>query len=122
MLRCKFSPASNKLVSATMSFDTGAVLSQLRAVRGKGDALDAAASAAQVAATQADAILDSLQMPRFSAPVPSAVTVVPSSSSVESGSADKGESGDDESDSDSNANEKEKEGDGRMAVAAATAG
>lgn len=128
MLRCKFSPASNKLVSASMSFDTGAVLAQLHAiVKANKDAAGAAlaglnincdeAAAAAVAASQADAIIDSLQMPRFvDSAVPAAVTVVQSSSVSESSGAshtsaeqNKADiiSGDEESDSDSNVHEKD---------------
>jgi len=124
MLRCKFSPASNKLLSATMSFDSGAVLSQ---VRSGGE--EASAEAA-VAASQADAILDSLQMPRFVAAVPTAVTVVKSSNVSESSNhsttaAEHSKadivSGDDESDSDSNANANDVSSNNDSPAAAATA-
>ena len=66
-IRAKFSPASNKLISVMMSFDTGAIISQLNTIakaKHSSDA-DAAAAAAQVAANEADALLDSLEMPLF---------------------------------------------------------
>jgi hypothetical protein len=73
-----------------MSFDTGVVMSQVKADRDSDFAADYDfVGDAEVAASQADAILDSLQMPRLSNPVPTAVTVVPSSSSSSDGSADK---------------------------------
>jgi hypothetical protein len=85
IVRGKFSPASNKLLSANMTCDTGAVLIQLQKMSGTAFQVDAACfDAAQVAASQADAILDSLQMPCL----PAAVIVHPSSSSSE-GSCDK---------------------------------
>eukprot|EP00531_Pseudo-nitzschia_arenysensis_P000216 CAMPEP_0116142214 /NCGR_PEP_ID=MMETSP0329-20121206/14788_1 /TAXON_ID=697910 /ORGANISM="Pseudo-nitzschia arenysensis, Strain B593" /LENGTH=687 /DNA_ID=CAMNT_0003637433 /DNA_START=264 /DNA_END=2327 /DNA_ORIENTATION=+ len=68
--RAKFCPASNKLISVVMSFDTGAILSQvdlINKVKASSEA-EAAAAAAQVAANEADALLDSLQMPHFEAP------------------------------------------------------
>lgn len=82
-----------------MLFDTGAMNTQIEKINGdsvnKGEAKDQQdMEAAQEAANQADAILDSLQMPRLTAPVPTAVTVVhPSSasSSSESSRDDKGE-------------------------------
>ena len=93
-LRAKFCPASNKLLSAIISFDTGVVASQLqrffpsqRAVSGGNDAVSAA-EAAEVAASEADAILDSLQMPHIESAVPASVTVVPPSSCSESSSGD----------------------------------
>jgi hypothetical protein len=66
-LKANFSPASNKLVSVVVTFDTGIVSSQinhiLKDVDGSCD--EVAAAAAQVAASEADAILDSLQMPHI---------------------------------------------------------
>jgi len=90
-IRAKFSPASNKLISATIAFDTGSVTSLLRKANETVgcDVAEEAVDAAQAAASQADALLDSIQMPRLSAPVPSAVTVVPPSSSSASSSSDK---------------------------------
>lgn len=90
-VRGKFSPASNKLVSANISFDTGSAFFQLQkfaASKGEPAVLEAAQAA------QADAILDSLCLP--SGAVPSAVIVHSSSSSE--GSMDKGEQISDESD------------------------
>lgn len=104
ILRGVFSPASNKLLSASISFDTGAILSQIRKnpilsrlnIDLCDDAAAAAAAAAQAAANSADALLDSLQMPRLAVTVPNAVTVVtPSSSGNET--CDKGEVSCDES-------------------------
>jgi hypothetical protein len=89
-IRGKFSPASNKLLSANVSFNTGAVLVQLPQILSKENLSaeypqDMANAAAQAAASQADAILDSLQMPCLpSSTVPSAVSVVASSSSSSS--------------------------------------
>lgn len=66
-----------------MSFDTGSLLMQMQAKKSA-----PASSAADIAAAQAaDAILDSLQMPRLNVPV--AVNVVHSSSSTD-GSEGKG--------------------------------
>lgn len=80
-LSAKFSPASNKLISLMLNFDTGMVGSQMNHILkyprlGLEDVDDA--DAAQVAASEADAILDSLQMPHIATTtVPSNVTVVP---------------------------------------------
>ena len=91
-MRAEFSPASNKLVSAEIMFDTGNVAAQLQLLDApKGDLneeLDnccdmvaaAAAAAAQAAANEADALLDSLQMPQLGSNVPSAINFVSSSS------------------------------------------
>lgn len=103
-LRAKFSPASNKLLSGNMTFDTGLVMSQLPQLKqitttNHCDQIAAAAAAAQAASSQADAILDSLQMPQLESAIPSAVMVVPSAVSVVS-SADKSENSSDESDGD----------------------
>ena len=80
-LKAKFSPASNKLISVSIHFDTGVLSSQVNSVFKSpdidmSDEVDAAA-AAQVAASEADAILDSLQMPHIehASSVPSNVTV-----------------------------------------------
>jgi hypothetical protein len=81
-LKAKFSPASNKLISVSISYDTGIVISQLNQFKANevgnevgNEEVDAAA-AAQVAACEADAILDSLQMPHIEpSAVPSNVTV-----------------------------------------------
>jgi CheY-like chemotaxis protein len=94
VIRCVFSPASNKLVSACLIFDGGALVAQLGSkptseVTSPQETLD---EAAQAAANEADAILDSLQMPQMNVLVPSnMVSVVPSSSASE-GSLDKGDS------------------------------
>ena len=87
--RAKFCPASNKLISVVMSFDTGAIISQvdlINKVKASSEA-EAAAAAAQVAANEADALLDSLQMPHFeppSNPLADKVNVVSSSMSASS--------------------------------------
>jgi hypothetical protein len=85
--RANFSPASNKLISAVVSFDTGIIVSQLDNIfshpkMNVENNDEVAAAAAQAAACEADAILDSLQMPHIEASVPSNVTVqlVPPSS------------------------------------------
>merc|ERR1719389_1412280 len=65
--RAKFCPASNKLISVVMSFDTGAIVSQVNLINKVKESAEAeaAATAAQHAANEADALLDSLQMPHF---------------------------------------------------------
>ena len=94
-MRANFSPASNKLISAEIMFDTGTVAAQLQLLDApKGelnddhdtscDVVAAAAAAAQAAANEADALLDSLQMPHLGSNVPSAINFV-SSSSLEEG-------------------------------------
>jgi hypothetical protein len=93
ILRGKFSPASNKLLSADMSFNTGSILIQLpRVVNTQGQ--PDAATAAQDAANEADAILDSLQMPRLPSSVVATVpiSVYSSSSDGSDGSVDDSES------------------------------
>jgi hypothetical protein len=83
-LKAHFSPASNKLISVVMSFDTGVVMSQLNQLMKAPELTsdDAAATAAQVAANEADAILDSLEMPHIEASsVPSNVNIVAASCS-----------------------------------------
>lgn len=85
IIRGKFSPASNKLISAKISCDTGSVLLQLHKLSGEFEN-----DVAQAAASKADAILDSLQVPCIPSHVPTAVLVDPSSSSSE-GSCDKGD-------------------------------
>lgn len=82
-VRAKFCPASNKLICVVMSFDTGAIVSQVNLIAKvkESSEADAAAEAAQVAANEADALLDSLQMPHFDAPsppvIPTKINVVP---------------------------------------------
>jgi len=97
-----FSPASNKLLSAKILFDTGVFIAQLqhltvsKSTESEEKNIDSyeavAAAAAQTAANEADALLDSIQMPQLSAAVPSAITVVPSSTTVSVTSSDKGDS------------------------------
>jgi len=88
IFRGKYCPASNKLLSAIMSFDTGPVLAQTqplemepRDTRADVACDEVADAAVQTTASQADALLDSLVMARLPASVPSAVIVPPSSSS-----------------------------------------
>lgn len=73
----KFSPASNKLISVALNFDTGIILSQMNHTFKYGHCDIDDVDAAQVAASEADAILDSLQMPHIATSVPSNVNVVP---------------------------------------------
>ena len=63
VIRCVFSPASNKLISCSMTFDSGVLISLLRNKNNFTIATED--SAAEAAASEADAILDSLQMPRL---------------------------------------------------------
>lgn len=102
-MRATFSPASNKLVCAELLFDTGAVTTQMKSlyvsptpvVQEPCDAA-AVAAAAQMTASEADALLDSIQMPQLAVDgVPPAQTqssAAPSSVSITS--SDKGESSD----------------------------
>jgi hypothetical protein len=87
-VRAKFSPASNKLISVVMTFDTGVIMSQANHITQATEHEVDAAAAAQVAASEADAILDSLQMPHIAAPsIPSKINVVPPSSGSTTGSS-----------------------------------
>ncbi|CAB9518749.1 expressed unknown protein [Seminavis robusta] len=63
-IRAEFCPASNKLLSASMVFDTGAILSQLNQFIHV-SAGTAYYAEAQEASHRANAILDSLQMPHL---------------------------------------------------------
>lgn len=79
LMRAKFSPASNKLVSAEFIFDATNVATQLGHIKtrtslDKCDEVSAAAAAAQVAAHEADALLDSIQMPALNS-VPVAISI-----------------------------------------------
>jgi hypothetical protein len=89
-VRAKFCPASNKLTSVVMTYDTGVIMNQVNHIM-KSLELDAAAAAvaAQVAASEADAILDSLQMPHIEpSSIPTKINVVPPSSGSTTGSSD----------------------------------
>jgi hypothetical protein len=87
-MSCRFSPASNKLISAEITFDTGSISTQLQLLesskrqlnveRDNCDVIAAAAAAAQAAAHDADALLDSLQMPQLGDNVPSAINFITS--------------------------------------------
>ena len=79
IIRGKFSPASNKLISSSISFDTGVVATQLRMRTNA--AMTMLMSPQQEtsdaeAAAQADAILDSLEMPHVDVLVPSSIVSV----------------------------------------------
>ena len=99
LVRAKFSPLSNKLISATMTFDTSAIVTHIQRANSYivSNPCDTSYDmlAAQVAANQADELLDSLQMPHIMKNVPSAVMVVNDSSSESS--SEKGEGDSDES-------------------------
>ena len=84
IVRGKFSPDSNKLISASLTCDHGVIFMQLQKLSDSG----CSEAAAQAAANQADALLDSIQMPCLH----SAAIIDASSSSSSEGS------GDDESD------------------------
>mmetsp|Transcript_4045 Transcript_4045/g.6323 ORF Transcript_4045/g.6323 Transcript_4045/m.6323 type:complete len:694 (-) Transcript_4045:1167-3248(-) len=98
-MRAKFSPASNKLIAAEILFDTGSIASQLQLLdapkldrsdelASKNDLVAAVAAAeAQAVANEADALLDSLQMPQLGSAVPSAITVLPNTQPVETSTA-----------------------------------
>mmetsp|Transcript_53266 Transcript_53266/g.129406 ORF Transcript_53266/g.129406 Transcript_53266/m.129406 type:complete len:707 (-) Transcript_53266:450-2570(-) len=91
--RAIFSPASNKLITVSMTFDTGAIMSQINNLVAKaGPEINPDEVAAQEAANEADAILDSLQMPHIEpSSIPAKINVVPPSSGSSMGSdADKG--------------------------------
>lgn len=114
-MKAKFNPASNKLVAAEIMFDTGSVASQLQLLDSpKSDLTDdhnddnCDAIAAAAAASEADALLDSIQMPQLGIAVPSAITMMQSvtghpalketqSSTVVSLSSEKEDSSSDES-------------------------
>lgn len=96
VVRGKFSPASNKLISASLTFDTSRI-----AFHANRFCISDGGKADIEAAQAADAMLDSLQMPRLAVPAsfPSAVNVVHSSCSS-SEDASKGDVDSDESVSD----------------------
>eukprot|EP00428_Durinskia_dybowskii_P065121 CAMPEP_0170368394 /NCGR_PEP_ID=MMETSP0117_2-20130122/7434_1 /TAXON_ID=400756 /ORGANISM="Durinskia baltica, Strain CSIRO CS-38" /LENGTH=422 /DNA_ID=CAMNT_0010623059 /DNA_START=21 /DNA_END=1289 /DNA_ORIENTATION=+ len=71
--------AFNKLISVALNFDTGIILSQMNHTFKYGHSDIDDVDAAQVAASEADAILDSLQMPHIATSVPPNVNVVPAS-------------------------------------------
>lgn len=81
-MKALFSPASNKLISVDMTFDTASIVHQVDSM-GIVAMSDAAASAA---AHEADALLDSLQMPQMFD-----VDVAPSATGPVSVSSDDGE-------------------------------
>lgn len=83
-IKARFCPASNKLLSVVMSFDTGTIISQvdlIQKVKESSEA-EAAAAAARVAANEADALLDSLQMPHFEPPSAVAPSSMPATTNV----------------------------------------
>lgn len=71
-MRSLFSPASNKLISVDITFDTGTIVYQLERMGHtvtnhytEDDVAEAALAAAANAANEADALLDSLQVPQI---------------------------------------------------------
>lgn len=98
-MRAKFSPASNKLIAAEILFDTSSIASQLQLLNvpkldrseelaSKSELVAAVAAAeAQAVANEADALLDSLQMPQLGSAVPAAITVMPTTQPVGTASA-----------------------------------
>jgi len=98
-IRAKFSLASNKLISAVMRFDTSAIISQVNGIAKlkESSLVDAAEVAAQVAANEADALLDSLQMPHFELPnIPLKINYVAPSSVSSANSEDNSDDDKDE--------------------------
>jgi hypothetical protein len=93
-LKAYFSPASNKLISVVMTYDTGIVESQVNQILKENEGCTDEAAAAQVAASEADAILDSLQMPHMPASVPTNVTVASSSGAASITDVEKEDSSD----------------------------
>jgi hypothetical protein len=79
-MKALFSPASNKLMSVDMTFDTASIVLQVESM-GIVAMSDAAASAA---AHEADALLDSLQMPQMFVDSEDVVASVPGPVSVSS--------------------------------------
>lgn len=79
-----------------MSFDTGIILSQVNHAFKYTEyaAGEDAEDAAQVAASEADAILDSLQMPHIGTSVPNKVNVVPVVSAASITDGEKSDSSD----------------------------
>lgn len=61
-MKSSFSPASNKLISVDVNFDTGSIAHQVEAL---GNTMPSTIDAAAEAAHEADALLDSLQMPQI---------------------------------------------------------
>lgn len=93
-VKAHFSPASNKLISVSLSYDTGIVVSQVNQILKFKESCTDEVDAAQVAACEADAILDSLQMPHMPASVPANVTVVPNTGTVSITDGEKEDSSD----------------------------
>jgi len=65
VLQASFCPASNKLTSARLSFDTNSVLSQVNRIESMIHTDLVSVKSCHDAAAEADAILDSLEMPYF---------------------------------------------------------
>lgn len=96
LIRGKFCPASNKLLSAQVTCDSGAILLQLNSF-GTQESTETAAnnksvSVSQVAMEQADSVIKSIQVPHLPTQVPVSVLVHPSSSSSEGSCDDESES------------------------------
>lgn len=87
-IQAEFCPASNKLTSAALKFDTGSVVSQISRLGNvivESNAAAGVETAANVAVNEADALLDSLQMPRFDSET---INYVPPSSVSSANSSD----------------------------------
>ena len=82
-VRASFCPASNKLLSASIMFDSGAVLSQLQEFLAIPSNTTSYGADAGSAAHRADAILDSLQMPQLNKPAGVSPAIVNGESSDE---------------------------------------
>jgi hypothetical protein len=85
VVRAKYSPASNKLISITMTFDTNILMDYLNKSSSSAFQTNLNSNyevvSAEVAASQANAIIDSLQMPCMTVNVPADVSVEANSSS-----------------------------------------
>lgn len=98
MMRAQFSPASNKLLSATLIFDASQIFIRMQAVISgpRCDSTYGLASANADRAANTDSIHAPSLMPCLSVSIPSAVMIVDNSSSSES-SSEKGDHDSDES-------------------------
>ena len=89
-MRATFSPASNKLISAEIQFDTGSIVDQLQDLvvpmtdddDMEDNLCEDVVTAAQAAANEAHALLDYLQMPQLYLSAHTAVSVGPETSST----------------------------------------
>ena len=90
-MRGNYSPASNKLLSAHITCDVTVLLLKLQKLTTNRPKASTTSAAAQAAANQANALIDSIQIP---IQVPSAVIVHPSSSSSEASVGEESDAGD----------------------------